>query len=117
MVITFSEGLPSVACGERTVMDTEVMGNKLGFGFPASKEMIPGCNSSGKSPLTDQNRVSRAGLWKSWIKPHSDWGAVLWIVQIKSQSKRIEDRRLPPPFAPVHSESRCRQMGSHPSGL
>jgi hypothetical protein len=53
IVITFSDGLPSVERGDRTVIDIEVIGNMLGFGLPASMDMIPGVNSSGKSPLTD----------------------------------------------------------------
>jgi len=52
MFITFSEGVPSVSYGERTVMDIDVIGNMLGFGFPASKDIMPGTDSSGKSSRT-----------------------------------------------------------------
>jgi hypothetical protein len=51
--MTFPEGLPSLAYGDCTVMDIEVIGNMLGFGLPANIDIMPGVNSSGMSPRTN----------------------------------------------------------------
>jgi hypothetical protein len=39
--------------GERTVMEMEVMGKRLGLGLPASMDIMPGTFSRGRRPLTN----------------------------------------------------------------
>ena len=50
------------SAAERIAMLRSVIGNEVGFGFPARSEMTPGVCSSGNRPLTVQLFSVRTGI-------------------------------------------------------
>lgn len=56
-VTSRSESVPS-ALGVRAVKEKEVMGNVSGLGLPASREMIPGIDSSGRMARTGDHQYT-----------------------------------------------------------